>query len=128
MGGRVDLPTQSFCQVNQTLPSGPAVIPAPPIQPQGERVNSLMAWVVGLISPIWCDAPSVNQRLPSGPGVIFGAGTAGREGERADGVSGRVDHPDRVGRELGEPDVAVGAGRDPDGWRWRWGSVNKLMA
>ena len=30
-----------------------------------------MAWVVGLISPIWlAAAPSVNQRLPSGPAAI----------------------------------------------------------
>ena len=32
--------------------------------------NSVMAWVVGLIIPIWLAANSVNQRLPSGPAVI----------------------------------------------------------
>ena len=29
-----------------------------------------MAWVVGLIIPIWLAPASVNQRLPSGPAVI----------------------------------------------------------
>ena len=32
--------------------------------------NSVMAWVVGLIIPIWLAPYSVNQRLPSGPAVI----------------------------------------------------------
>ena len=32
--------------------------------------NSVMAWVVGLISPILLACYSVNQRLPSGPAVI----------------------------------------------------------
>ena len=77
-------------------------------------MNSLMAWVVGLISPIWWLDIRVNQRLPSGPAVICrGPSLPDGRVEHADGVGGRVDHPDRVGAWLGEPEVAVGAGRDP---------------
>ena len=75
-----------------------------------------MAWVVGLIIPILPVAASVNQRLPSGPAVIpLGLGIGGGDGELGDGVGRRVDHPDLVGCRLGEPEVAVGARRDPEG-------------
>ena len=60
---------------------------------------SVMAWVVGLIIPIWPATASVNQRLPSGPAVIpCGVGIGGRDGELGDGVGRRVDHPDLIRR------------------------------
>ena len=75
--GRVDLADRAVASVNQRLPSGPAVIPSGAVEHPPGDVNSLMAWVVGLISPIWSARPSVNQRLPSGPAVIcLGAGMA----------------------------------------------------
>ncbi len=53
MGRRVDLPTLlAAISVNQRLPSGPAVIPPGPDDVVGMG-NSVMAWVVGLIIPIW---------------------------------------------------------------------------
>jgi hypothetical protein len=54
--------------VNQMLPSGPAAIP-PGLLPAFRPVlNSVIAWVVGLICPDRRVVPlSVNQRLPSGP-------------------------------------------------------------
>ena len=55
--------------MNQRLPSGPTVIPAGPLEAVGVG-NSVIAWVVGLISPILLAPNSVNQRLPSGPAVI----------------------------------------------------------
>ena len=45
-----------------------------------------MAWVVGLIIPIWLAASSVNQRLPSGPAVMPEAGSGRRDRELGDGV------------------------------------------
>ena len=56
--------------------------------------NSVMAWVVGLIIPIWLASSSVNQRLPSGPAAIPWAAIGGGSGELGDGVGRRVDHPD----------------------------------
>ena len=88
--------------------------------------NSVMAWVVGLIIPILLPPSSVNQRLPSGPAVIpTGWLSARGDGELGDGVGRRVDHPDLVAVGLGEPEVAVGPRRDPDGtgcWPWGWGT------
>ena len=75
VGRRVDLTDlgSPLSSVNQRLPSGPAVIPFGPGIWRVGTGNSVMAWVVGLISPIL---------LPP---------------------------------SLGEPEVAVGARRDPAG-------------
>lgn len=54
--------------VNQRAPSGPTVIVYGAELAVGVA-NSLMEWVVGLISPIR-PTLSVNQRLPSDPAVI----------------------------------------------------------
>ena len=58
-----------------------------------------MAWVVGLISPISLGLLTVNQRLPSGPAVISFMELSPPAGavNSADGVGGRVDHPDLAG-------------------------------
>ena len=84
--------------MNQRLPSGPAVIPMDFAAKSVEMGNSVMAWVVGLISPISPMPPSVNQRLPSGPAVIMsGTRIGGGDRELGDDVGRRVDHPDLVG-------------------------------
>ena len=68
-------PAPPPCHANQMLPSGPAVIPLgcviplPRLETLG-KVNSLIAWVVGLISPTLLADVSVNQRLPSEPAAI----------------------------------------------------------
>ena len=114
---RVDHPdlVGTEASVNQRLPSGPVVIPAGPLLAVGMG-NSVMACVVGLIIPIWLAPDSVNQRLPSGPAVIPVGIAVGRgDGELGDGVRRRVDHPDLVGTGLGEPEIAVGPGRDHRG-------------
>ena len=53
-----------------------------------------MAWVVGLIIPIWNGRPSsVNHRLPSEPDAIWAwSGIGDGDGELGDGVGRRVDH------------------------------------
>ena len=81
--------------MNQRLPSGPAVIHLGPALAVG-MVNSVMASVVGLISPIVSAPGSVNQMLPSGPAVIPPGYVGPRrgDGEFGDGVSRRVDHAD----------------------------------
>src|SRR5947208_10436849 len=55
--------------VNQTLPSGPTVIPIGP--PPGVRPseNSVIT-PSGVIRPILLPQDSVNQRLPSGPAAM----------------------------------------------------------
>ena len=55
--------------VNQTFPSGPEVIAIGSRLAMG-AAKELMAWVVGLISPILFVLFSVNQRLPSGPAAM----------------------------------------------------------
>jgi hypothetical protein len=57
----------SFPAVNQTPPSGPAVIPPRELVAEGSG-NSAIAWVIGSIRPIWF--PAVNQTPPSGPVVM----------------------------------------------------------
>jgi hypothetical protein len=53
--------------VNQTFPSGPAVIPRAAAEVgSGNSLN----WPPGVIRPIWLAWCSVNQTLPSGPLVI----------------------------------------------------------
>ena len=101
--------------VNQRLPSGPAVIPSGSALAVG-TANSVMAWVVGLIIPIWLALYSVNQRLPSGPAVIpSGSDLAvGMANSVMAWVVGLII-ADLVGAVLGEPEVAVGARRDPVG-------------
>src|SRR5262249_51193370 len=76
---------------NQSLPSGPAVIPSGRARPVG-MANSEMAWVVGLIIPILLTRCSVNQRLPSGPAVIpsgsaLAVGTAKSVTARVEGLT-----------------------------------------
>ena len=54
--------------VNQTLPSEPVPIPPGRLPALRPLLNSVIAWVVGLIFPIAGVAPlSPNQMLPSGP-------------------------------------------------------------
>ena len=48
--------------------------------------NSVMAWVVGSILPIWLESSSVNQRSPSGPAVMPSGRSGGGDGELADDV------------------------------------------
>ena len=86
----------------------------------------LMAWLVGLIIPI-AFGPSLGE-----PEVAvgarrdpIGAGVGSGEGELADGVSGGVDHPDRVCAGIDEPDVAVGTSRDPFVARTRTATTRK---
>src|SRR5262249_44350813 len=57
--------------VNQRLPSGPTVIPFGELWSVGVRY-SVIAWVVGLIMPMWLSPPSssVNHTLPPGPAAI----------------------------------------------------------
>ena len=56
---------------NQRLPSGPGAIPIGSLPMRRPALNSVIAWVLGLIRPIAAVVPvSVNQRLPSGPGAI----------------------------------------------------------
>ena len=68
-----------------------------------------------MATPIAFVPGSVNQRLPSGPAVIPIGLEPCRDGELGDGVGRRVDHPDLADVGLGEPEVAVGARRDPIG-------------
>jgi len=66
--------------VNQTLPSGPAVIPpkaGASYRPNCETANSLMAPVFRLSRPIWSTLLSSNQMLPSGPAVMLSASALG---------------------------------------------------
>ncbi len=49
------------CSVNQRLPSGPSVIPDG-VELAVGRVNSVMTWVVGLISPILPRTSRINAR------------------------------------------------------------------
>ena len=93
-------------------------------------VNSVMAWVVGLIVPILSPISSVNQRLPSGPAVMpYGSAARRGDGELGDDVGRRVDRPDLVAVGLGEPEVAVGPRRDRRRVRCSAvGMVNSVMA
>ncbi len=65
-------------------------------------------------TPIALVPPSVNQMLPSGPAVIPSGSDWCRGWVLGDGVGRRVDLP-ILPPGLGEPEVAVGAGRDADG-------------
>ena len=57
--------------VNQTLPSGPAVIPSGMQPPFKAALNSLIACVNGLMTPIARVVPgSLNHMFPSGPIAI----------------------------------------------------------
>ncbi len=80
-----------------------------------------MAWVVGLIIPIWLALPSVNQRLPSGPAVIPpGPELAVGMGNSVMAWVVGLIMPILPAGEFGEPEVAVGARCDPAGlgiWR-----------
>ena len=75
-----------------------------------------MAWVVGLIIPILSAHCSVNQRLPSGPAVIPSglALAVGTANSVMAWVVGLII-PILLRDALGEPEVAVGARRDPAG-------------
>jgi len=57
-----------WCSVNQSAPSGPAVMPWGPLPGVG-TVNSVMTPVV-VIRPILLPLYSVNHNAPSGPAVI----------------------------------------------------------
>src|SRR5271166_6383830 len=90
--------------VNQTAPSGPAVIRS--ANPSGSTLNRLVA-PYGVICPTASPWYSVNHRLPSRPDVIaygacvpsgipVGVGCALGTGAVADGFDGvgfRVEHP-----------------------------------
>ena len=70
-----------------------------------------------MIRPILSPPYSVNQRLPSGPAAIpSGSLPAVGIGNSGD-FRRRGDPADRVAVELGEPEVAVRARRDPRGRR-----------
>ena len=63
--------------------------------------NSVMAWVVGLIIPIWSAAELGEPEIAVGArrdplGIRTGCG----DGELGDDVGRRVDHPDLVGAGL----------------------------
>ena len=93
MGRRVDLPIlPALYSVNQRLPSGPAVMPSGRPAAVGTG-NSVMAWVAGLIIPIWLACllgePEVAVGARCDPD---GTGIGGRDGELGDGVGRRVDH------------------------------------
>ena len=71
----------------------------------------------------------VNQRSPPGPAVIPTRAPVGlRQEEFGDGVRDRVDLPDPIGGELGEPEIAVRSGGDPIGETIRVGTGNIDMA
>ena len=77
--------------------------------------------VVRVATPIAFVPASANQRLPSGPAVIPFGGVGVRDGVLGDGVGRRVDRPILPAACLGEPEVAVGACRDPARMERRWG-------
>ena len=72
-----------------------------------------MAWVVGLIVPIWSAPNSVNQRLPSGPGrdPLGLRRSVGSGNSVMAPVSGLI-MPILIGGEFREPEVAVGTHGD----------------
>ena len=72
--------------------------------------------LVRVSRPILLPMNSVNQRLPSGPAVISLGSLLGVMPDRefGDGAAGG-DPADLVADVLGEPEVAVGPGRDPRG-------------
>ena len=101
--------------MNQRLPSGPAVIPSGPLLGVMPALNSVTV-PPGVIRPIRSPPHfSVNQRLPSGPAVIpagtlLGVMPALNSVTVPLGVIRPIWSP-----ILGEPEVAIGPGRDPDG-------------
>ena len=92
--------------------------------------NSVMAWVVGLIIPIWL-APLLGE-----PEVAVGAGrdpvgigAGGGDGELGDGVGRRVDHPDLVGRsDSVNQRLPSGPAVIPSGSELAVGMGNSVMA
>ena len=69
----------------------------------------------GVMRPILLPSVSVNQRLPSGPGVMLSGEPPAVDGSGVlgDGPAGR-DAADLVAGFLGEPEVAVRSGHDPE--------------
>jgi hypothetical protein len=100
----------------------------PTVTPAAKPPNSVIAPVAGLMRPIaWVVPPSVNQRLPSVPTVIAAPGMLPGFRPALNSVIWPVvglmlgdrpvrrDPPDRPGGAVvGEPDVAVRSGRDPE--------------
>ena len=92
--------------------------PVAPTRVRGDGVGC------GVDLPIW-PLRSANQRLPSGPAVIPWAGMVVGSVEHVMAwVVGLIWPIDLVATIVGEPEVAVGAGRDnraesPSGWRTR---------
>ena len=77
-------------------------------------------------SPSWSLRNSVNQRSLAGPAVMpYGPETGGEDEELGDDAGGR-DAADPVAVELGEPEVAVGAGGDAED-AGRVGRGNSVM-
>src|SRR4051812_48704215 len=71
--GRIEATFRVACSVNQTLPSGPSVMPVGWLSGVGTGY-SVTRWVAGSRRPMRLAAASVNQRAPSAPGVISVAG------------------------------------------------------
>ena len=96
--------------MNQRLPSGPAAMPPGALSAVG--IGNSVTTPAVVIRPILLPSASVNQRLPSGPAAM----PDGRL--LAVGIGNSVMTPAVVIRPillrvvLGEPEVAVRAGRD----------------
>src|SRR5436190_12313241 len=112
------LPAEAY-SVNQTFPSGPAVMP------KGE-----VLWASGyslrtpfvVMRPIMFESNSVNQSAPSSPTVISVAQASLCGMENSVNWPSVVTRPILLGACSGEPQGPVGARGDPPGsafGRWR---------
>ena len=98
--------------VNQTLPSGPVVIPVgnwP--RPLGYSSTAPFGWMTAT----WSTFSSVNHRSPLGRAVMSQGCALGVGIDVLRHLPRRRDLSDLVREPLREPEVAVGADRDPVG-------------